>query len=57
MNTAGFFIFWGTMISFFILLFKGNDNLFIVFGRIAGMILMLLFVLYFAFGAQPRMWG
>ncbi len=57
MNTVGFFIFWGTMILFFILLFQGNDKPFIVFGRIASMIVMLLFILYFAFGAQPRMWG
>lgn len=50
-------MFWGIMISFFILLFKGDDSLFIVFGRIAAMILMLLFILYFALGAQPRIWG
>lgn len=57
MNTVGFFTFWGVMITFFILLFKGNDRPFIIIGRIAGMVAMLLFLLYFLLGSQPRMWG
>ncbi len=57
MNTGNFFIFWTIIIAMFILIFYGGDRPFILLARISSIVAMILFILYFALGAQPRMWG
>jgi hypothetical protein len=56
-NTFGFWSFWIVMIAFIGLILYGGDRPWIIFGRVAAMIALLLFGLYFLLGAQPRMWG
>jgi hypothetical protein len=54
---VNFFIFWAIMIGLFIAIFYGGDKPFVIIYRIVSMLAILFFILYFALGAQPRMWG